>query len=193
MGEIIIDLVPPTPSAEQEDASLLPEGGGFDITEAKEAATLVIQSYLRGWLVRRLFLFRTKGHPKYPRIEYQIRKIAYLLACNTDSTLTQTIPVVDPVVSTDAPPPDQKAKSEQSLLNMNSNISLEQGEEENGENTATVDPASHSAPESSPNVAPTLVPNPPKWAVKLLKYICQSYYANYSKNIMTCILITILQ
>jgi hypothetical protein len=127
-------------------------------------ATFIIQRYFRGWLVRRLFHLRSRSHPKFPKIEYQIRKIAFLFARHTDSTFTKDLER-DAVKS-----PEENQSNEVIPPNADHHLAAEQGgEEENliGEKSEKISP--NKAEYSPPFLPPTLVPNPPRWAVKLFK------------------------
>lgn len=79
-------------------------------------AATTIQRYYRGWRVRRMFQLRRRSHRDFKKIEYNVRRIAYLLASETDSVFSQkdygssstdpeTFSVVDMTVDPEKVPP----------------------------------------------------------------------------------------
>jgi len=98
-------------------------------------ATVIIQRYYRGWRVRRLLCMRKRSHRDFKKIEYNVRRLAFLLAKETESIFTHS----------------EEFNSEEFL------------KEPYGQENKI------------PPIPPTIQPNPPNWALDLIKYILEAH------------------
>jgi len=144
-------------------------------------AIITIQKYCRGWLVRRLFQWRIKTHKKFLRYEYQVRKIAFLFAQNTEADFSsdsspEGSAVQPEIAKAEEPKKERISSNKPEETKAKQNRMIQSPDKPQPVGKAKADRIQSpdkplEVPLSSPIKPPSfsIVPNPPKWAVRMMK------------------------